>query len=129
MQQQARKCRRHRGATAVEFAVTAPVLFIMVFAAIEFGRVNMIRHSVENAAYEGARRGIVGSATDAQVEAAVNQHLSAVAVSGASTEVAIVGTDVSVTVNVPFAQNNWIAPFFFHAPTISASCSLSREGG
>ena len=56
-------------AVVVEFAICAPILFLFFFASLEFSRVNMIRQSVENAVYEGARRGIVPGATAANCRA------------------------------------------------------------
>lgn len=55
--------KRRRGALTVEFALTAPIFFLFVFAGIEFARIHMIQNSMENAAFEGARRGIVPGAT------------------------------------------------------------------
>ena len=65
------KTRQRTGAVTVEVAITAPILFLFVFAGIEFARVNMISDTCENAAFEGARRGIVpgATATDCQNEA------------------------------------------------------------
>ena len=56
-----------RGAAAVEFAMTAGLAFFFFFAALEFCRVSMMRHTVQNALYEGARIGIVPGATASDV--------------------------------------------------------------
>ena len=61
--------RTRTAAVVVEFAICAPILFLFFFASLEFSRVNMIRQSVENAVYEGARRGIVPGATAANCRA------------------------------------------------------------
>ena len=55
------------GAVLVEMAITSSLAFLFFFAALEFCRVAMIRHTVENALYEGARTGIVPGATTAEV--------------------------------------------------------------
>ncbi len=47
------RARTRRGATTVEFAITVPILFAVVFTAFEFSRMNVIRHTAVNAAYEG----------------------------------------------------------------------------
>lgn len=49
--------RRERGATLVEFAVVAPLLFLLLFGIIEFGRVVATFNAVNTAAREGARYG------------------------------------------------------------------------
>ena len=59
---------QHRhGVAAVEFALTVPFLFLFIFATYELGRANMIMHTTEAAAYEGARddqRNILDIAAD-----------------------------------------------------------------
>ena len=43
-----------RGAHVVEFALTVPILFMLVMAGIEFYRVSMLRQYAENVSYEAA---------------------------------------------------------------------------
>ena len=52
---QRRRSKIRRGATAVEFAITAPIFFLFLLASFEFGWLNVIRHTADNAAYEAAR--------------------------------------------------------------------------
>lgn len=47
-----------KGATAVEFAVIASILFVILFGIIEFGFIFMQEHFVANAAREGIRIGV-----------------------------------------------------------------------
>src|SRR3972149_2123149 len=78
--------RRHdarRGAAAVEFAITAPVFFLFLLAAFEFGWLNVIRHTADNAAYEAARRVMVPGATAAEAVDKANSLLSIVGARGA----------------------------------------------
>jgi Flp pilus assembly protein TadG len=56
------------GATIIEYALVAPILFLMVFAIIEFALVMYATSVIETAASAGARYGITGSSYD--VEAA-----------------------------------------------------------
>jgi Flp pilus assembly protein TadG len=49
------RCRRDRGGTLVEFAVVAPLLFLLLFGVIEFARVGHGFSTVWTAAREGAR--------------------------------------------------------------------------
>ena len=126
------KNRHRRGATAVEFAITAPILFLFVFAAVEFSRANMIRNTSTNAAYEGARRGIVPGASAADVQAAALAVVDSVLINGAQVTVspATITPDtqqVTVTVQVPLDENGWVMPLFFAGKTIVADCTLRRD--
>jgi Flp pilus assembly protein TadG len=121
-----------RGAVAVEFALTASLLFLILFASVEFMRVNTIVNTAENAAYEGARAGVVPGATSSQVQTAANAMLSAIGVRNATVSVqpaTIVQTtpDVTVTIGVPLDSNSLIAPRFFLGDTLTKTCTLSRE--
>jgi Flp pilus assembly protein TadG len=123
---------RRRGAFTVEFALTVPVLFLVFFGLIEFCRFNMVRHGVDSAVYEGARRGIVPGARVSDVQAATQRILDAVSIIGATIEVdpAVITTEtetVTVSVTVPFNRNGWVVPRFLKDTTLARSCTLSRE--
>lgn len=47
------------GAALVEFAIIAPLLFLLIFGIIDFGRVFFLINNLTNAAREGARLGAV----------------------------------------------------------------------
>src|SRR5262249_49128065 len=103
-----RSCRRNRwGAAAVEFAIVAPVFFLLVFGMIEYGRMVMVQQVITNAAREGARVGVLDGATTSNVTTAVSSYLTSARISGASTSVspsppssASYGAPVTVTVSV-----------------------------
>jgi Flp pilus assembly protein TadG len=48
-----------RGQNMVEFALVAPIFFMMLFGCFELGRMAYINHSLENATREGARYAMV----------------------------------------------------------------------
>jgi Flp pilus assembly protein TadG len=54
-----RSLRRQEGAAAVEFALLASILFVLVFGIIDFGFAFHAWNDTSNAAREGARRAIV----------------------------------------------------------------------
>ena len=120
------------GATVVEFAFVAPVLFLLVFSAIEFARVNMIKHTVENAAYEAARRGIVPGATSDNVLAVADSFLATASIKGATVDISPAAIapsteELTVSITVSLDSNGWITPLYFNGKTVSASCTLKRE--
>ena len=121
-----------RGAVAVEFALCAPLLFFFFFSSLEFARVNMIRQSVENAVYEGSRRGIVPGATANDCRASAQAVLNSISVNGATINVApsVItpdSTEVTVSVAVPVNNNSWVIPIFFGDKSITSSMTLRRE--
>jgi Flp pilus assembly protein TadG len=121
-----------QGAVAVEFALTSGLLFLIVFIAIEFMRVNSIVNSAENAAYEGARAGIVPGAVADDVTTAANAIVKAIGVRNAtvSLQPTVINDhtpEVTVTVAVPLDDNSFIAPRFFLGDTLTKTCTLSRE--
>lgn len=78
-----------RGATAVEFALVAPILFLLIFASIEFARMMMTVSMIEQSAFEAARNVAVLGATAAEGEAVIQQELGFLGIDTA--EVTIVG--------------------------------------
>lgn len=51
--------RSERGASAVEFAIVLPVLFLVVAGIVDFGRAYFTQIELSNAAREGARAAVV----------------------------------------------------------------------
>jgi Flp pilus assembly protein TadG len=133
------KTRRHRrprpartGAVVTEFAFCAPILFLFFFASLEFSRVNMIRQSVENAVYEGARRGIVPGATAQNCRDSAQVVLNSISARDAQIDVSpsviTNNTDeITVAVTVPINSNSWVFPVFFRDKSISGEMTLRRE--
>lgn len=120
--------RLRAGVAAVEFAIVAPLFFLLVLASLEFGRMNIIRHTADQAAYEAARHAMVPGATAAEARAKANSLLNIVGARGAT--VTVIGpTDDEVTVNVavPMNQNGWISPRFSKDRTIRATSTLKTE--
>jgi Flp pilus assembly protein TadG len=121
-----------RGVAAVEFAFVAIPFFFFMFACIEFGRMNTVRQTVNNAAYEGARKCIVPNATAAEGIEAAQSVLNAVGVRNASitvtpSTIAPTTTDVTVKVTAPLASNLWVSPVFLGGTSVASTCSLKVD--
>ena len=119
--------RRRRGALTVEFALTAPLAFFLFFSALEFGRMNMVRHSMENAAYEGVRRGLVPNTTEAEVRAAAQSVLDVVSVKKPSIQIRDATDEITVTVSANFNDQGWFAPLIFYNKTLSSTLTMSKD--
>jgi Flp pilus assembly protein TadG len=121
-----------RGATAVEFALTAPIFFLFLLAAFEFGWLNVIRHTADNAAYEAARTAIVPGATAAEARTKANRLLRIVGTRGANVTITpdpvTSDTDeVTVAIDIPMRRNGLVVPKFTRRSTITASATLRTE--
>ena len=79
--------RKHRGAAVVEFAIIAPLFFLLIFGIVEFGRMVMVQQILTNASREGARRAIIESATRPEVETHVLDYLTNASINGATVSV------------------------------------------
>ncbi len=122
----------HRGVATVEFAIVAPIFFLVLMAAFEFSRLNVIRHTADNAAYEAARHAMVPGATAAEAIAKANSILKTIGARGTRVTIspATLGPDVdeiNVRVDVPMSQNGWIAPKFSRGRTVTAQSTLRTE--
>ena len=121
-----------RGVVAVEFALSAVALILMLFVSLEFARMNMLRHSADNAAYEAARSAIVPGATVAEAEQTARAIMGVVWARGVDVDVdpTVIQNstpEVAVTVTVPADGNGLIAPRFFSGKSYVGQCRLRRE--
>ena len=131
-----RLCRRsRRGAAAVEFAVVAPVFFLLIFGMIEFGRMVMVQQVITNGSREGARIAVLDGSSTGEVTSAVDTYLENASVAGANITVnpdppnsAGYGEPVTVTVSIPFGQVSWLpSPMFLGGSTLTATTVMRRE--
>ena len=123
---------RPGGAVTVELALTIAILFMVVFASIECGRAFLILNTAENAAYEGARRGIVPGATAADCIAEAQWIISTVGTQNVNiqvnpTSISLDTPEVEVIVTVPVDGNGYMFPIFFGGRSLVGRCKLSRE--
>jgi Flp pilus assembly protein TadG len=127
--------RRRCGATLVEFAIVAPLLFLLILGIVEFGRAVMVQQILTNAAREGARRGILEQSTAPDVQTAVSDYLRNTSVAGANVTVSPssfahvgFGDPVTVTCSVTYAQVTWLpAPWFLGGVTLTGQSVMRAE--
>jgi Flp pilus assembly protein TadG len=130
--------RRRRGVSTVEFALIAPIFFLLVLGFIEVGRGLMIQHLMTNAARQGCRVAVIEGKANADVNAAVLAVLSGEGVSGdtvsvqvndsaANASTANPGDEVTVIVSVPASKISWVPVPQFLLGTISGKYTIRRE--
>lgn len=108
--------RTRRGSAVLETAlVLSFVLLPLTFGAVEFSYFYFVKHTIQGASREGARAAIVKGATNADVDTAVSQVMSATGIPGTYTvrrlnlsdqvvNVANVAGDTGIKVEVTY---NW----------------------
>ncbi len=142
-----RLCRRNRrGTAAVEFALVAPVFFLLVFGMIEFGRMVMVQQVLTNASREGARIGVLDGTTTTLISDTVENYLISANISSGVATIqpgaiddetgadkpyadADYGDGIEVMVSVPFGQVSWLPSSFFGNGdlVLSATSVMRRE--
>jgi Flp pilus assembly protein TadG len=133
-----RPCRRKRqGAAAVEFAIVAPVFFLMIFGMIEFGRAVMVKQVLTNASREGARLAVLDGSTVSTVKTKVASYMSGAGIPGSTSADVDVPTDpttakygdpITVTVHVPYNRVSWLpVPIYLGSKTLTATTVMRRE--
>lgn len=121
----------------MEFAIVAPLFFLLIFGMIEYGRMVMVQQVITNASREGARRAVLDGATTSEVVAAVESFLDSAAVDSDGADVIVspdppedagFGGAVSVTVQIPFSEVSWLpSPMYLGSTTLEAKTSMRRE--
>ena len=128
-----RTAKKRTGAVMVEFAIVAPILFLFFFAAFEFCRVNMIRHTADNAVYEAARVAIIPGATSAEASAEAELILSTIGLTSTNVEVSPAQIEddteeVTVRVTVSLDDNSFLPNSFVAGKDIVRELTMRREG-
>ncbi|HEY3394327.1 MAG TPA: TadE/TadG family type IV pilus assembly protein [Lacipirellulaceae bacterium] len=127
------------GVAAVEFALVAPIFFLLVFGVIEFGRMMMVQQSLTNAAREGSRVAILPTTKNgSDVESRIRDYLQSVMANANSGEVRVTvpgnlgtvtsGATLTVSVEVDYMDVSWVPIGYLGLnPTIAASQMGIRE--
>ncbi len=134
--------RRRSGASLVEFALVAPILFLLLLGIFEFARAFMVTELLKEAARKAARVATLEGATSSQIKAAATDFLTAAGVQSENVGVSVNGapadsvdpatspmyTDMTVTVTVPAAKVSWVpTPLFTGSANLSGQFSMRRE--
>jgi Flp pilus assembly protein TadG len=138
-QQPSRLARRRRpqrrGVAAVEFAIVAPIFFMLIIGIIEIGRAMMVQQVLINASRVGARRAVTLSSTETDVTDAVTEYASGVGITGLAVDVspnpatAAAGDAITVDVEIAYSAVTWLpAPWFMGGKQLTASSVMRKEG-
>lgn len=130
-----RNSQNRRGIATVEFAIIAPLFFMLVLGCIELGRALMVQQILTNSSRAGARTAITLAGTEAAAIAASKDFAEGASVAGIEVsvspkpEVTSAGQMVTVTVTVPYENVTWVpAPWFMGGATLTATSVMRKEG-
>src|SRR6516165_9060863 len=82
-------CAKRLGASLVEFAIVAPIMFLMILAIFEFGRTLMVMELLTEGARVGCRLAIIEGTTSAQIQQVVTNYLTGVGINGDTVGVSV----------------------------------------
>jgi Flp pilus assembly protein TadG len=129
--------RNRRAAAAVEFAIVAPVFFLLIFGMIEYGRMVMVQQVITNASREGARLAVLDGATFDEIEEQVEEYLTSASIDPTNAVVEVLpdpptsaafGEPITVTVSIPFSEVSWLpSPMYLGGKTLTANTVMRRE--
>ena len=122
-----------KGAVTVEMALTVSLAFFFFFTALEFTRVSMIRHTVENALYEGGRQGIIPGATASEVQTTAARILRTIGINDATisvnpTTIENSTREIAVRIELPLDRGLFAPAVFFVGKTLDRTLVMRREG-
>jgi Flp pilus assembly protein TadG len=135
-----------RGTAAVEFAVVAPLLMLLVFGMVEYGRLVMVQQVLTNASREGARTAILAGSNADSVQQLVVDYCEAAGVRIVPSDVqiqsaervtldpavAVPGVPVRVVVGGDFRDVSWLPVSAFLGDRmdrrLSAETVMRKEG-
>ena len=119
--------RRH-GVVTVEFALVAPIIFLIFFGALDIASMNFARHAMGFAAYESARKLTIpgGTVTSGQAEALRQLNLVGLG-TGAVIQITDSPTSETSTIRIPSSRFSWGPVGYFSGYTLRETCTLTKE--
>ena len=123
-----------RGTALIEFALVLPMLIVLTFLVVDFGRAFMVKNMLTQAAREGARQmAVLDSEDDARTATKTVARAAGLDSSQVVVTVTPMGSDHNqVTVMAPF---QWLYPGLLRylgvtsasSGTLTASCTMRSE--
>ncbi|TWU50508.1 TadE-like protein [Rubripirellula tenax] len=116
----------------MEMALVIPIIFGLLFAAIDFSRAQNVRNTAALAAYEGAREGILPGRTASGIQQVVQANIDTLGIVDAvitvtPTTITPRTSEITVVVTTPMDSNLYAYSKFFAGKTITTTCTLARE--
>ena len=132
---------QRRATTAVEFALVAPLFFMLVLGIIEFGRAFMVMDLLNEAARVGCRVAIIEGTSSAQIKQAATDFLTSSGINGEGVGVSVndapvdtveaqsmpAYTEITVVVSIPVSSFTWLPNGGFLSGSLTGQFTMRRE--
>jgi Flp pilus assembly protein TadG len=127
--------------TAIEFALVAPLFFVVVLGIIEFGRTFMVMELLNEAARQACRQAIIEGTSSAQIKQTAINFLTSVGINGEAVGVSVndapidaveaqnlpAYTEMSVVITVPVSSVTWVPNGVLPTGTLTGQYTMRRE--
>lgn len=121
-----KKSIRRRGSAVLDAALVFPILISLTFGCIEFGDFFYVKHTLQGAAREGARAGVMPSSANSDVTTAVTQSMTAAGFT--ATQYTILIRDVGDTTNINVASQTTGTPILVKVQCLWSTVGLRPLG-
>lgn len=125
---------RERAGALVEFAIIFPIIMLLLFGVVEFGRVMMVQNMVTSAAREGSRVAILPGGNNAAVNTRVTNVLASaglepdrIVTDPEDVSTAEGNTPITITVTVDFNDYSLVRGFF-DSMMLTGQVTMRKEG-
>ena len=127
-----------KGQAIVEFTIILPVLILIMFGVIEFGRMMMVEQILASTARAGVREAVLSQTTPttATIKNTLITNLTAAGVKNVTTgQVVFTPVDtvaaskdaqISLTITVPFSQVSWLN-MIYQNTNLTGTCTMRKE--
>lgn len=128
------------GVATIEFAVVAPFILFIIFGAVEFARMMMVKQALTSAAREGCRHATLVTTQDSgDSESFVREILAPTIANSIDTEIVAIniepsfsttiesGEKIVIAIEVACSDITWLPEIFLCGAKIRSSASMSRE--
>lgn len=123
-----RRPQSRTGATVVEFAAVAPIIFSVFLGSVELANLNFLRNMANDAAFQVARAAIVPGADANDIGADAVDNLAAMGIEDVSIVTSeVAGNLISVAVTIPVDPNSWGFAKLAIGESIVQTCELARQ--
>jgi Flp pilus assembly protein TadG len=132
--------RLRRGVSTVEFALVAPIFFVVVLGVVEIGRACMVTELLSEAARRACRQGVIEGTSSGNIQSTATNYLSSMGINGETANVFVndtpagstnvagmpAYTEITVVVTVPVSSVTW-TPLWFVSGNLSGQYTMRRE--